>query len=104
MSVAVPHIECHHCAGSGRVKLPPHLAETLGWLRLNGPADAAKALEGLGADIGRTGMINRLNDLCRLGFARRWRAPDSHVRCRWVYEALGAVAASPEAVTAEQGR
>ena len=104
MSVAVPHIACHHCSGSGRVKLPAHLSQTLTWLRLNGPADAAQALEGLGAEIGRTGMINRLNDLCELGLARRRRAPDQHVRVRWVYEVLAALPAGAERQeTAEQG-
>lgn len=62
-------VECHHCAGSGKIDLPVELSDTL---KLLGAQRARTTLELLPllSGLKHTTLCNRLAKLESLGFAK----------------------------------
>lgn len=71
----VPKVKCRVCNGAGEIKIAPHLFDTLECVRrLNnvcGVACSDAVHELIGNGIGLTAIINRLDDLYRLGLLNR---------------------------------
>lgn len=76
-------IDCHSCAGSGKVKLPDHLFRTLSVLRKIRKATAPQLKKLMKDPIGFTGFNERLDTLYLYGLVARERNGRS-----WVYRAL----------------
>lgn len=80
-------IPCSRCRGRGLLLLretAPHLADTLDWLRANGPATAKQAHRALAMPGTSTAMNNRLEALRELGLVSRPRK----VCKEWLYGAV----------------
>lgn len=63
-------VECHHCAGSGKLELPAELEETLLMLNAIRAATTLELLRRSRRFIRHTTLCNRLAKLEALGFAK----------------------------------
>lgn len=74
-----PLIHCRACDGTGMVELSQELFDVYALLKLWGAATAAKLHMRLRTNrcatgrVGHTAVNNRLEDLRRLGFVKRWK-------------------------------
>lgn len=66
-------VECHHCEGSGKLDLPPSLAETLYLLHKDRGYSTIQLLARSSIGVKHTTLCNRLAQLETLGFASSHR-------------------------------
>lgn len=84
-----PHIHCPQCRGSGRIPLHPALADV--FARCQGEWQSTKAINASFPFVKPTALINRLQELRRLGLVENRFDPANAKRLEWRLKAAAPV-------------